>query len=93
MTQEVYTDHEVTPHPSELTKGETLVGKTFNPSGDDKVAKAKALCAELADMIYLQEENSIQHGTLTRLRATLIDRALTDILAAQMIVVKTLTLQ
>lgn len=93
MTQEVYTDHEVTPHPSELTHGEKLVGKTFNPSGDDKVAKAKALCAELADLIYLQEESSIQHGTLTRLRATLIDRALTDILAAQMMVVKTLTLQ
>lgn len=92
MTQEVYTDHEVTPHPTELTAGEKLVGKTFNPSGDDKVAKVKALCAELADIIYKQEESSAQNGTLTRLRATLIDRALTDILVAQMVVVKTLTL-
>jgi hypothetical protein len=87
------TENNVEPHPSELTAGEKLVGKTFNPSGDDKVAKAKALCAELADMMYQQEESSAKHGTLTRLRATLIDRALTDILSAQMMVVKTLTLQ
>lgn len=93
MTQEVYTDHEVTPHPSELTHGEKLVGKTFNPSGDDKVAKAKALCAELADLIYDSQLDSYRHGTLTSLKEDLTKRALMDILAAQMMVVKTLTLQ
>jgi hypothetical protein len=93
MTQEVYTDHEITPHPTELTQGEKLVGKTFNPSGDDKVAKAKALCAELADMIYTAKADSAEHGTLTSLRVQLADRALMDILAAQMMVVKTLTLK
>lgn len=34
---------------SELTFGQRLVGLTFNPSGDDKVGRAKQLCAELAD--------------------------------------------
>lgn len=79
-------------HPTELTAGEKLVGKTFNPSGDDKVARAKALCAELADMIYDDKLYSYNHGTLTSLKEQLADRALTDILAAQMMVVKTLTI-
>ena len=79
-------------HPLELTAGEKLVGKTFNPSGDDKVARAKALCAELADMIYDDKLYSYNHGTLTSLKEKLADRALTDILAAQMMVVKTLTI-
>lgn len=79
-------------HPSELTAGEKLVGKTFNPSGDDKVAKAKALCAELADLIYDAKVDSIENGTLTSLRENLGDRAIMDILAAQMMVVKTLTI-
>jgi hypothetical protein len=79
-------------HPSELTPGEKLVGKTFNPSGDDKVARAKALCAELADMIYDAKLFSYNHGTLTVLKEQLAERALMDILAAQMMVVKTLTI-
>lgn len=80
-------------HPTELTPGEKLVGKTFNPSRDDKVARAKALCAELVDMIYADKLSSYNHGTLTSLREQLADRALMDILAAQMMVVKTLTLK
>jgi len=76
----------------ELTNGERLVGKTFNPSGDDKVAKAKELCAELADMIYLSKQESFESGTLTALKEQLADRALMDILSAQMMVVKTLTI-
>ena len=92
MTQELYTDLEVTPHPTELTPGEKLVGKKFNPSGDDKVARAKALCAELADMIYTAKQESFAYGTLSVLREQLAERALMDILAAQMMVVKTLTL-
>lgn len=93
MTQETYyEDIENTPHPTELTHGEKLVGKTFNPSDDDKVAKAKALCAELADMIYDSQLQSYRQGTFTSLKEDLTNRALMDILAAQMMVVKTLTL-
>jgi hypothetical protein len=80
-------------HTSELTEGERLVGKAFNLSGDDKVAKAKALCAELADMIYVAKTESYTHGTFAVLREQLTERALMDILAAQMMVVKTLTLK
>lgn len=45
-----------------LTFGEKLVGITFNPGNDDKVNKAKQLCADLADLLnyeYLQREESM----------------------------------
>ena len=35
----------------QLTFGEKLVGLNFNPSNDDRVSKAKRLCAELADLL------------------------------------------
>lgn len=35
----------------EPTFGQKLVGIHFNPSGDDKVAKAKLLAAQLADIV------------------------------------------
>jgi hypothetical protein len=41
----------------ELTFGEKLVGLNFNPSNDDKVSKAKRLCAELADLLYEDQKN------------------------------------
>lgn len=75
-----------------MTNGEKLVGKTFNPSGDDKVAKVKQLCAELADMVYDSMSDSLDNGTLISLKEDLANRALMDILAAQMMVVKTLTI-
>ncbi len=34
-----------------LTSGEKAVGLTFNPSGDDRVAKIKQLCAEVFDIV------------------------------------------
>ena len=34
----------------ELTFGERLVGLTFNPSGDEKVAKVKELFAEIINI-------------------------------------------
>jgi hypothetical protein len=73
----------------QLTFGQKLVGLTFNPSGDDKVAKAKQLCAELADL--LQEEYA--SGQNTPLKSLLFDKAIGDILVAQMMIVKTITLK
>ena len=73
----------------EMTFGEKLVGATFNPSGDDKVAKAKQLCAELADLLYDDLTNNEQ----TSLKATLAEHAIGEILNAQMSVVKVLTLK
>jgi len=68
------------------TFGEKLVGITFNPSGDDKVLLAKVLCAELADLLA---ENT--PADASPLHNMLINKAIVDILDAQMNVVKCLT--
>jgi len=70
-----------------LTFGEKLVGLTFNPSGDEKVTRAKQLCAELADLLNENADPNIERP-LCRL---LFDKAIGDILDAQMNVVKVLT--
>ena len=73
----------------ELTFGEKLVGLTFNPSGDANVNRAKELCAELADLLN-QNADPNSERPLCRL---LFDKAIGDILDAQMNVVKVLTFQ
>lgn len=72
-----------------LTFGEKLVGLNFNPSNDDKVSKAKRLCAELADLVndeYLSQTESM-------LRTQLFNHTVGEILNAQMNAVKVLTLK
>ena len=73
----------------ELTFGQTLVGLTFNPSGDPKVQKAKELCAELADLL----EDDYKNSEVTYLKRVLHDATVGEILKAQMMVVKLLTLK
>ena len=73
----------------QLTFGEKLVGLTFNPSNDDKVSKAKRLCAELADLLYNNQYNQ----ETTHLKSMLEKNAYCEILNAQMNVVKVLTLK
>ena len=73
---------------NELSFGQKLVGLTFNPSGDDKVGRAKQLCAELVDMVrpeVLNVDNTIEYY--------LIMHTVGEILNAQMNVVKLLTLK
>ncbi len=72
-----------------ITFGEKLVGLTFNPSGDDRVAKAKQLCAELADLI----NETPKEGQDEYLFRLVRDGAMREILNAQMNVVKLLTLK
>lgn len=74
----------------EMTFGEKLVGITFNPSADDKVAKAKKLCAELADLLH---DNQEQQQYQTQLSNTLYNHAIGEVLNAQMNAVKVLTLK
>lgn len=76
----------------ELTFGMQLVGITFNPSGDEKVNKAKQLCAELADLVNndFQSENGSQPSYLYNL---IKGKVLAEILTAQMLAVKLLTLK
>ena len=71
----------------EMTFGEKLVGLTFNPSGDEKVHRAKELCAELADLLNDNADPNIERP-LCRL---LFDKTIGNILDAQMNVVKVLT--
>jgi hypothetical protein len=71
-----------------LTFGEKLVGLTFNPSGDEKVTRAKQLCAELADLIY-QDYDSKEE--VTDFYDYLYEHTVGEILNAQMNVVKVLT--
>jgi len=73
----------------QLSFGQKLVGLSFNPSGDEKVNKAKALCAELADLLYESEERKVKG----ELEILLYKKAIGDILDAQMNVVKVLTLK
>ena len=83
-------DFKTPPMPTrELTFGEQLVGLTFNPSNDDKVTKAKKLCADLADLVM---DNYNSHE-ITMLEGRLINHTIGEILNAQMNVVKLLTLK
>lgn len=83
-----------------FTFGEKLVGLTFNPSGDEKVQRAKELCAELADLVNQDYENPYQEGDIEKgiapgyrdqLKETLFQHTIGEILNAQMNVVKLLT--
>lgn len=73
-----------------LTFGETLVGVNFNPSQDEKVKRAKELCAELADILFEEVQSG---GTPERFVNDLYNHAIGEILNAQMNVVKVLTLK
>jgi hypothetical protein len=74
--------------PWQPTFGEKLVGITFNPSGDPKVQKAKELCAELADLLNDNRQKDIEGLFIEH---SIFSAAITDILKAQMMVVKSLT--
>lgn len=70
-----------------------LVGIDFNPSNNEKVDKAKQVCSELADMIEECRVDAIANGTYTSLRQMLVENSFSEILNAQMNVVKVLTLK
>jgi hypothetical protein len=78
---------------TELSFGEKLVGLNFNPSNDDKVSKAKMLCAELADLVNSSFYEGEQDSKPLELRHQLFNHTIGEILNAQMNVVKLLTLK
>jgi len=73
----------------QLTFGQKLVGLNFNPSNDDKVSKAKQLCADLADLLFNDDAQSERSS----MKDLLLPHAYASILDAQMNVVKVLTLK
>ena len=74
----------------ELSFGQKLVGLTFNPSGDEKVQRAKELCAELADLL---NKEALSQTSQSALYNVLFNHTIGEILNAQMNVVKVLTLK
>ena len=49
----------------ELSFGEKAVGLTFNPSGDEKVNKAKRLMADALDLLKEVENGKTVNGNVT----------------------------
>ena len=74
-----------------LTFGEKLVGLTFNPSGDERVVKAKKLFAEAADLLKDHVIEIRESKGLSTMGADLFSHALGEIINAQMCTVKVLT--
>ncbi len=75
------------------TFGQKAVGLNFNPSGNDKVDKAKQLCAELIDLVE-EDYNSKEAWSANNSSWTtnvLRTAAFNALIAAQMTVVKFLT--
>lgn len=71
---------------SELTYGETAVGLTFNPSGDEKVVEVKTLFARVIDLCD-QLRTEAGQGEKGRLLSV----AITEAQTAQMWAVKGIT--
>lgn len=69
--------------------GMKLVGASFNPSKDPNVDKAKALCAQLADLV----NNHFHESENSDLSKMLYTHTVGEILNCQMNVVKLLTLK
>jgi hypothetical protein len=78
---------------TELTVGEKLVGKSFNPSGNEKVDKAKDLLAQAADLLVEDFNDRIKDGSITEqsLYSMIHHHAMGEILNAQMSIVKAIT--
>jgi len=78
-----------------LSFGQKLVGLTFNPSGYEKVNRAKQLCAELADIAesFYEENYGNKETSEGFLVSEIYKHSIGEILNAQMNVVKLLTLK
>lgn len=77
-----------------MTPGEEAVGLSFNPSGDEKVNKLKALAAEMFDIV--EDHVPSQTADASQFnwrRRKMRDIALGAILTAQMWAVKVVTLE
>ena len=69
-----------------LSYGEKAVGLTFNPSGDERVNKIKALYAQIIDLC-----NDARSANKDSERARLYSIAITEAQSAQMWAVKAVT--
>lgn len=74
-----------------LTFGEKLVGLSFNPSGNEKVDKAKKLFADAADLLKDHVIEIREKKGISTMGADIFSHAIGEILNAQMCTVKVLT--
>ena len=79
----------------ELTFGEKAVGLTFNPSGDEKVNKAKQLMADALDLLKEAEAEKAKSSTGNKIASweanVFRTNAFNKIVDAQMALVKYIT--
>lgn len=73
------------------TFGEKLVGLSFNPSGNEKVDKAKKLFADAADLLKDHVIEIREKKGISTMGADIFSHAIGEILNAQMCTVKVLT--
>jgi hypothetical protein len=71
------------------TYGQKAVGLSFNPGGDESVAKCKQMYADIIDM--MNEIRIYQNDCIPAERARLASIAITEAQSAQMWAVKALT--
>lgn len=71
-----------------LSFGEQLIGIEYNPTSDDTVTKIKSLYAEIAEIMKKNYEES-----RNPMKSLLFDQAVGDILKAQMMTVKVVTMK
>ncbi len=71
---------------NELTFGQKAVGLTFNPSGDDAVAKCKQIFADAIDQM-----NDLRNATQDAEVKRMCSVAITEAQSAQMWAVKAIT--
>lgn len=73
--------------PKPMTFGEKAVGLKFNPAGDSNVDKVKKLCAEVIDICSSSDEEV----DMSKFEKDLQDRAIMEMVSAQMAAVKYVT--
>jgi hypothetical protein len=66
------------------TFGQRMVGLTFNPSGDERVAAVKQSCADVLDIVRSTQPTDDDHRAM-------IEHAVNEMVTAQMWAVKVLT--
>ena len=76
---------------STISLGEKLVSADFIPSSNTEVETVKRACAYLIDVVEKYRENHEHAGILTVDKTLLINNAISEILNAQINVVKVLT--
>jgi len=76
-----------------LSFGESIVRKSFNPSEQPDVKEAKRLCAELLDYCYDMMPDDNAQSTLKDEELRLFGQAITSFEAGAMWLVKALTVK